>query len=66
MDFEALFDEYYSKIYVYIARRVNNATDAEDLTSAVFFNAFVNPYNPKLSKFSTYIFIIASNALKDY
>ena len=64
--FERLFDQYYDKIYVFIARRVNNQHDAEDLTSDVFFKAFANPYNPQLAKFSTYIYTIASNALKNY
>ena len=66
MDFERLYDEYYDKVYVYIARRINNPTDAEDLTADVFFKAFANPYNPKLAKFSTYIYTIASNVLKNH
>jgi RNA polymerase sigma-70 factor (ECF subfamily) len=66
MGFEQLFDEYYDKIFVYINRRINNAYDAEDLTADVFVKAFANPYDPKLSKFSTYIYTIAANALKNY
>ena len=66
MDFERLYDEYYDKIYVYIARRVNDSHAAEDLTSDVFFKAFANPYNPALAKFSTYIFTIAANTLKNH
>jgi RNA polymerase sigma-70 factor (ECF subfamily) len=66
MGFEQLFDEYYDKIFVYINRRINNTQDAEDLTAETFVKAFTNPYNPKLSKFSTYIYTIAANALKNY
>ena len=66
MDFEKLYDEYYDKVYVYIARRINNPTDAEDLTADVFYKVFANPYDPKLAKFSTYIFTIASNTLKNH
>jgi|GEM_PF-747964 len=66
MDYEALFDEYYEKVYIYIAHRVNNATDAQDLTADTFLKAFSKPYNPQLAKFSTYIYVIASNTLKDY
>ena len=66
MDFETLFEEYYGKIYAYIARRVNNTACAEDLTADVFLKAFANPYNPQLAKFSTYVYTIASNVLKDY
>ncbi len=64
--FEALYDEYYDKVYVYIFYRVRSRQDAEDLTSDVFMSAFVNPYDPRLAKFSTYIFTIAGNALKNY
>lgn len=66
MDFERMFDEYYDKIYVYIARRVANSQDAEDLTAEVFLKAFENPYNPKLAQFSTYVYTIAGNLLKNY
>ena len=65
-NFERLYDEYYDKIYVYIARRVNNRHDAQDLTADVFLKAFANPYNPQLAQFSAYIYTIASNALKNY
>jgi len=64
--FERLFEEYYDKVFVYIARRVNNQSDAEDLTSDVFLKAFTHPYDPRLAKFSTYIYTIAANALKNY
>ena len=63
---ERLYDEYYDKVYVYIARRVNNRHDAEDLTADVFLKAFANPYNPQIAKFSTYIYTIASNVLKNF
>jgi RNA polymerase sigma-70 factor (ECF subfamily) len=66
MDYEKLFDEYYDKIFIYIARRINNTHDAEDLTAGVFLNAFINPYDPKMAEFSTYIYTIAANALKNY
>ena len=66
MEFERLFNEYYDKIYVYIVRRVNDSHAAEDLTSDVFLKAFANQYNPALAKFSTYIFTIAANTLKNH
>ncbi len=64
--FEALYDEYYDKVFVYIARRVLHFGNAEDLTAEVFFKAFANPYDPRLASFSTYVFTIARNALKNY
>ena len=66
MDFERLFDEHYDKVYVYISRRVNNPADAEDLTADVFYKAFAYPYDPKLAKFSTYIYTIAGNVIKNH
>ena len=64
--FEQLFDEYYDKIFVYMIFRVKNPQDAEDLTAEVFLKAFANPYNPEIARFSTYVFTIASNILKNY
>jgi RNA polymerase sigma-70 factor (ECF subfamily) len=64
--FERLYHEYYDKIYVYIMRRINHTHDAEDLTADVFLKAFANPYDPNIAKFSTYIYTIAGNALKNY
>ena len=63
---EQLFEEYYDKVYVYIARRVNNRSDAEDLTADVFLKAFARPYDPQLAKFSTYVYTIAANVLKNH
>jgi len=64
--FERLFDEYYDKVFVYMAFRVKNHQDAEDLTAEVFLKAFANQYNPEIARFSTYVFTIASNVLKNY
>ncbi|MCL2013501.1 MAG: RNA polymerase sigma factor [Oscillospiraceae bacterium] len=65
-DFERLYDEHYDKVYIYIFRRVNNPHDAQDLTADVFLKAFANPYNPDLAKFSTYVYMIAANLLKNH
>ncbi len=64
--FEALYDEYYDKVYIYIARRIRDRRGAEDLTADVFLKAFAKPYEPQLAAFSTYIFTIAGNILKNY
>ncbi|MCL1893257.1 MAG: sigma-70 family RNA polymerase sigma factor [Holophagaceae bacterium] len=64
--FERLYDEYYDRIYVYIARRVSSGQIAEDLTADVFTKAFANPYDPEIAKFSTYIYAIAQNVLKNH
>ena len=64
--FERLYDEYYDKIYVYIYRAVGNRHDAEDLTADVFLKAFASPHDPLIAKFSTYIYTIAGNVLKNH
>ena len=64
--FEQLFDEYYDRVFVYIFFRVKNPQDAEDLTAEVFLKAFVNPHNPEIAGFSTYVYAIAANVLKNY
>jgi len=64
--FEQLFNEYYDRIFVYISFRVKNQQDVEDLTAEVFLKAFANPYNPEIARFSTYVYTIASNVLKNY
>ena len=64
--FEQLFDEYYDRIFVYILFRVKNPHDAEDLTADVFMKAFAAPHNPEIAKFSTYVYAIAANVLKNY
>lgn len=38
--FAAIFDKYYSAIFNYTIRRVQNWSDAADITAEVFFNAF--------------------------
>lgn len=64
--FEALYDEYYDKVYVYLARRVRSRQDAEDLAAEVFFKVFAKPYDPERARFSSYVFTIAANMLKNY
>jgi len=64
--FLRLYDEYYDKIYVYIYRRVCNRHDAEDLTADVFLKAFASPHDSRIAKFSTYIYTIAGNVLKNH
>ena len=64
--FEQLFNEYYDRIFVYISFRVKSRQDAEDLTAEVFLKAFANPYNPEIARFSTYVFTIAANAVKNF
>jgi RNA polymerase sigma-70 factor (ECF subfamily) len=64
--FEQLYAEYYEKVYIYIYHRVNNRHDAEDLTAEVFLKAFASPYDPRVAKFSTYIYTIAGNTLKNH
>ena len=44
----------------------NHRQDAEELTADVFFKAFASPYDPRIAKFSTYVYTIAGNVLKNH
>ncbi|MDR0964491.1 MAG: RNA polymerase sigma factor [Clostridium sp.] len=66
VDLEQLFLEYYDKVFIYIARRINNVHDAEEVTAEIFMKAFAYPFDPRTDKFSAYIYTIAVNVLKEY
>jgi len=65
LDFEALFDLYYPKLYRYVRYRVDSLQEAEDLTALAFERALTHraSYDPAKSAFSTWLFRIARNAI---
>ena len=65
LDFEALFDLYYPKLYRYVRYRVDSLQEAEDLTALAFERALAHraSYDPVKSAFSTWLFCIARNAI---
>ena len=68
VDFEHIYDEYYSKIYNYVYYRLLNRENAEDVVSDIFFNALNNigSFDGKRASVSTWLFKIAANAVNSY
>lgn len=68
MDMETLYREYAAKVGAYMRSRVHNAQDAEDLASAVFVKAaeHLAGYDPAKASYSTWIYTIAQNTVRDY
>lgn len=66
--FGALYDRYFERVYRYARLRVGNATDAEDVTAAVFLNAWraIDRFSPKHdASFAGWLFRLAHNAVVD-
>jgi RNA polymerase sigma-70 factor (ECF subfamily) len=65
--FSQLYDKHFDRIYRYIAFRVGNQTEAEDLTQQVFLKAWesIGSYKWKGLPFSSWLFRIAHNQLVD-
>ncbi|HNW43753.1 MAG TPA: sigma-70 family RNA polymerase sigma factor [Elusimicrobiales bacterium] len=63
MDFAALFDEYFGRIYAYANCRVRDAAAAEDIAAAVFGKAFerLAQYDPARGGPAQWLFGIARN-----
>ena len=65
LDFEAMFEVYYPRLYRYIRYRVGSRQEAEDFTSLAFEQALAHQanYDPVKGAFSTWLFSIARNAI---
>jgi len=66
--FAQLYEEYFDKIYRYIALKIGNKTEAEDMTQQVFLNAIksISSFKWKGIPFSAWLFRIAHNQMVDY
>ena len=66
--FAELYEAYFDKIYRYVALRIGNKTEAEDLTQQVFLNALqsISSFKWKGIPFSAWLFRIAHNLAVDY
>jgi len=66
--FGELYDQYYSRIFNYVLRRVANLEIAQDITSEVFFKALKNlgQFHWRNVPFSSWLYRIATNEITDY
>ncbi len=66
--FAKLYDEYYSKIFGYILKRVANFEIAQDITSETFFKALRNLWQFRWRNipFSAWLYRVASNEIANY
>jgi len=65
--FAELYENHFERVYAFIARRVGDRTEAEDLTSEVFHQAFANiaRFEWRGAPFAAWLFRIARNAIID-
>jgi RNA polymerase sigma-70 factor (ECF subfamily) len=65
--FAGLYESYFELVYVYVARRVRNRAETEDLTADVFRKALANLPRFKWTgaPFAAWLFRIASNMIAD-
>jgi RNA polymerase sigma-70 factor (ECF subfamily) len=66
--FAALFERHAHRVYAFIAQRVRERGDVEDLTSEVFHHALKNlkRYEYRGVPFSAWLFKIAANAIAQF
>jgi RNA polymerase sigma-70 factor, ECF subfamily len=65
--FADLYEENFDRVYAFVARRMRDRTDAEDVTAEVFHHALANlsKFEWRGVPFSAWLFRIASNAIAD-
>lgn len=65
--FAELYDEHFARVYAYVARRVGNRADSEDLTAEVFHHALakLGRFEWRGAPFAAWLFRIAANAIAD-
>jgi RNA polymerase sigma-70 factor (ECF subfamily) len=66
--FAQLYEEHFNKIYRYLALRIGNEMEAEDMTQQVFLNALqsISSFRWKGVPFSAWLFRIAHNQAVDH
>ena len=66
--FAQLYEKYFDKIYRYVALKIGNRVEAEDMTQQVFVNALhsISSYKWRGFPFSAWLFRIAHNQVVDY
>ena len=65
--FAELYENNFARVYAYVARRVGNREEAQDLTAEVFHQALANlgRFEWRGLPFSAWLMRIASNAIAD-
>lgn len=65
--FTALYELHFERVYAYVARRVANRAEAEDLTSEVFHQALaaLPRFEWRGAPFAAWLYRIAANAIAD-
>ncbi|MBI2329358.1 MAG: sigma-70 family RNA polymerase sigma factor [Chloroflexi bacterium] len=66
--FAELYEEHFDKVYRYVALRIGDRTEAEDMTQQVFLKALqsVSSFQWKGIPFTAWLFRIAHNQVVDY
>ncbi len=68
VDFEKVYNEYFSKIYNFMYYKVLNKEIAEDLTSEFFMKLLtkLNTFDDSKANLNTWLYTIARNSVTDY
>jgi len=66
--FAELYEQNFNRVYAYVARRVRDRAETQDLTAQVFHKALANlgKFKWKGSPFVAWLYRIASNAIADH
>ena len=66
--FARLYEDYFDRVYRYVALKIGNRTEAEDMTQQVFLKAYksISSYRWKGVPFSSWLFRIAHNQMVDF
>ncbi len=66
--FARLYEEHFARIYRYVALRIGDKTEAEDMAQQVFLNALqsISSFNWRGVPFAAWLFRIAHNQVVDY
>ena len=66
--FAQLYEAYFDKIYRYIAMRIRNEMEAEDMTQQVFMKVLqsISSYKTRGVPFSSWVYRIAHNQVIDF
>lgn len=66
--FSKLYEKYLPQIFGYVARRLGNRAEAEDLVSNIFLRVLENikSFNPAKSNFKSWLYTITTRMMIDY